>query len=92
VIAYSGVIGGGSGNVPFGGYQYVVPMRASPTAVWNSGGGADNGSEAFTITSLNGLFNVSPIGGYLAFNITGNATIGRGCCIFNVNISLSSEL
>ena len=92
VIAYSGVIGGGSGQVPFGGYQYPVPMRASPTVTWNSGGDADNGTQSYSITSLNGLFNVSNIGGYLAFNISGNATIGRGCCLFNINATFSAEL
>jgi hypothetical protein len=92
VIAYSGVIGGGSGNTPFGGYQYVVPMRAAPTATWNSGGGIDNGTQSYNITSFNGFFNVSPDGGYLAFNIGSNATIGRGCALWGINISFSAEL
>ena len=92
VIAYSGVIGGGSGTVPFGGYSWPETMRASPTATWNSGGSIDNGTQSYAITSLNGLFNTSADGGYLAFNIGSNATIGRGCCFFNINASFSAEL
>jgi hypothetical protein len=92
VIAYSGVVGGGSGTVPFGGYSLPVTMRASPTAVWNSGGTIDNGSSGFSITSLNIFTGVSPAGGYLGFNIGSNATIGRGCAIYNVDASFSSEL
>ena len=92
VIAYSGVIGGGSGTVPFGGYAWPETMRTTPTATWNSGGSIDNGSSSFNITSLNGLFNGSPDGAYLAFNIGSNATIGRGCCFFNINASFSAEL
>ena len=91
VIHYSGCIGGGSGTIPFGGYSTPVTMRATPTATWNSGGTADNGSSGFSITSLN-TFIGSPAGGYLAFNIGSNATIGRGCTIYDVNMSFSSEL
>ena len=91
-ISYSGVVGGGSGTIPFGGYQFMVPMRATPTATWNSGGTVDNGSLGYAITSLNGFSSASDLGGYLAFNIGSSATIGRGCAIYNVNMSFSAEL
>jgi hypothetical protein len=92
VIYYSGVVGGGGGTVPFGGYSLPVTMRATPTAVWNSGGTIDNGSSGFSITGLNSFPLASPTGGYLAFNIGSNATIGRGCAIYSVDASFSAEL
>ena len=66
-------------------------MRATPTATWNSGGTVDDGSASSSITSLY-TFNGSKTGGYIGFNISPSLTLGRGCAIYNVNISFDSEL
>jgi hypothetical protein len=92
IIFYSGVVGGGSGTIPFGGYSLPVTMRATPTATWISSGNIDNGSSGYAITSLNSFPLASPTGGYLAFNIGSNATIGRGCAIYNADTAFSAEL
>jgi hypothetical protein len=94
LINYSsgmGGTGGGVGNIPVGGFGFATIMRATPTATWNSGGTVDDGSAASSISSLY-TFVGSKTGGYLGFNISPSLTLGRGCAIYNVNMSFDSEL
>jgi hypothetical protein len=91
-IFCAGAIGGGSGDVPIGAYQYPVQMRATPTITRNSGGTADNGVAGATLTGFIGTVGTTKTGVYLQFQTASNQTAGRGVLIYNVNMSFNSEL
>jgi hypothetical protein len=91
-ISMSGVIGGGSGTVPFGGFSFVVPMRAVPTTTRVSGGNSDNGSDGTAITGLQSTDQTSVYGQRIFFTTGVNQTIGRGCAIGGAVMTFSAEL
>jgi len=92
VIYCGGAIGGGSGEIPIGGFQYPIQMRATPTITRNSGGQADNGVTGVAITALNGTVAPSKTGVYLQFVTASNQVAGRGVLIYDVNMSFNAEL
>jgi hypothetical protein len=91
-ISMSGVIGGGGGTVPFGGFSFVVPMRANPTTTRVSGGNSDNGSDGTAITGLQSTDQTSVYGQRIFFTTGVNQTIGRGCAIGGAVMTFSAEL
>jgi hypothetical protein len=92
VIYCGGAIGGGSGEIPIGGFQYPIQMRATPTITRNSGGQSDNGVAGAAITGLNGTVSPSKTGVYLQFVTSSNQVPGRGVLIYDVNMSFDAEL
>jgi hypothetical protein len=90
------VAGGGAWNgsaYAIIGFTFPMPMRTTPTASWNSGGLAGNGSTDWSVTSLPSFIQNSASGGVLLYQATG-ATSGAttGAYIRAANTSFSAEL
>ena len=68
-----GTGGGSGGSVPVTTTQFRVPMRATPTVAWISGGVAGDGNYSRTITGLNFTSNINPTGATFGYTITGGS-------------------
>jgi hypothetical protein len=87
----SGVWGGGSGDVGIGAVPFKVTMRDNPVIARVSGGVAGDGAVDRNVTSIT-TNQVSKHSARVLFTVASAGTVGRGCDVYNIVLSLNAEL
>jgi hypothetical protein len=87
----SGVWGGGSGDLGICAVPFKVTMRDNPVITRISGGVAGDGAADRNVTSITTNQN-SKHSARVLFQVGTSGTVGRGCDVYNVVLSLSAEL
>jgi hypothetical protein len=87
----SGVWGGGSGEVGICAVPFKVTMRDNPVIARVSGGVAGDGAVDRNVTSIT-TNQVSKHSARVLFTVASAGTVGRGCDVYNIVLSLSAEL
>ena len=89
----AGTAGGSGGSVPIVSMLWKVPMRATPTLSWVSGGNCGDGNAAYNITSLNFSNNRTSEGGTAGFVCTSSMTTQNvGVVMAQAILNVSAEL
>ncbi len=87
----SGVWGGGSGDLGICAVPFKVTMRDNPVITRISGGVAGDGATDRNVTSITTNQN-SRHSARVLFQVGTSGTVGRGCDVYNIVLSLNAEL